>query len=61
MGVNYAEKIKELIKKSKQDNVDIQPYEKSVRNNDKEIVVERGIAISAANDEIKYIPTWKLK
>lgn len=55
----YMIKLKELIEEAKNDEVEIQTYEKRIPKDDKEIIIERGIVIMIEN-EINYIPTWKL-
>lgn len=52
----YTKEIEKLIQNAKEHGVNIQPYEKKI----KDIVVERGISVYTCDIEVNYIPAWKL-
>ena len=48
------------IEDAKANGVEIQPYEKKIKKEDSELIVERGIAVYTCDIDIESIPTWKL-
>ena len=56
----YITEINKLIEDAKANGVEIQPYEKKIKKEDSELVVERGIVVYTCDIDIESIPTWKL-
>ena len=56
----YITEINKLIEDAKANGVKIQPYEKKIKKEDSELVVERVIAVYTCDIDIESIPTWKL-